>query len=76
MPNQIGYISVNELQQQSILILINQFAEDLKRISGKCMDLGCGPGNVTSNLLLPSLGPDATIVGKKMTNDGNLSPKT
>jgi len=71
MANQMGYITVSNMQQQSTLILLDQFAEDLKKISGKCIELGCGPGNITSSLLLPSLGPDATIVGKKMTNFGN-----
>jgi len=71
MANQTGYISANNIQQQSILMLLDQFAEDLKKISGKCIDLGCGPGNITSELLLPALNPDATIIGKRMINFGN-----
>ncbi|XP_071568865.1 juvenile hormone acid O-methyltransferase-like [Temnothorax nylanderi] len=58
-----GYITSNELQKGNMLSIIDEFSEDLKDVRGKCMDIGCGPGDVTKDFLLPNLGSDAQIIG-------------
>ncbi|KAM0727980.1 Juvenile hormone acid O-methyltransferase [Formica fusca] len=49
--------------KDSISLLLNEFEKDLKHISGKCMDVGCGPGNITKDILLPFLDPNVTMIG-------------
>lgn len=71
MASPISYVSTNDVQKKWVLLLIKEFVENLKQMSGKCMDLGCGPGDITRNLLLPSLHPDATVIGKKIIHLGN-----
>lgn len=64
MVNPTDYVSSDDLQKYNVSHLIDEFADDLIEMSGKCMDIGCGPGDVTSNILLPSLDPNAIIIGK------------
>ncbi|TGZ48683.1 putative methyltransferase [Temnothorax longispinosus] len=58
-----GYITSNEVQKCKILPIIKEFSENLKDVRGKCMDIGCGPGDITKDFLLPNLGSDAQIIG-------------
>ncbi|KAL6262963.1 hypothetical protein P5V15_005751 [Pogonomyrmex californicus] len=57
------YVENNKLQKEKALALINEFSENLKNISGKCMDIGCGPGDVTKNIFLPALNSNAVVIG-------------
>jgi len=68
MENPANYASSDDTQRRSVSYLIEEFADDLIKISGKCMDIGCGPGSITKNILLPSLDPNATIIGKQILN--------
>jgi len=61
------YASNNQLQREKVKAIINEFDENLKNVSGKCMDIGCGPGDITKEIILPALDPNATIIGKKKT---------
>ncbi|XP_067214415.1 juvenile hormone acid O-methyltransferase-like [Linepithema humile] len=63
MVNPTDYASSDDLQRYNVSHLIDEFADDLIKMSGKCMDIGCGPGDVTKNFLLPSLDPNAVIIG-------------
>lgn len=65
MANPTVYASSNDLQKCSVSRLIDEFTDDLMKMSGKCMDIGCGPGDVTTNILLPSLDPNSVIIGKQ-----------
>lgn len=65
MTNPAKYASSNEMQKCAISIVIDEFAKDLKSKSGICMDIGCGPGDITNNMLLPSLDSNAVMIGKK-----------
>lgn len=49
--------------KKNVSSLLNEFAKELKNISGKCMDIGSGPGDITKEILLPFLDPNATIIG-------------
>lgn len=59
------YISNDKLQREKVLALIDEFCEDLKNIPGKFMDIGCGPGDITNDIILPVLSPNTVITGKK-----------
>jgi len=68
MANPRDYSACNKLQKYKMSSIIEEFSEDLANMHGKCMDIGCGPGDVTKNFLLPTLGPNAQIIGKKTIN--------
>jgi len=68
MENSANYVSCDNIQKRNVSRLIDEFADDLIKMSGKCMDIGCGPGDITKNILLPSLDPNATIIGKQIIN--------
>ncbi|KAM0727919.1 Juvenile hormone acid O-methyltransferase [Formica fusca] len=57
------YILFNSLCRDNVSLLLNEFDKDLKNISGKCMDVGCGPGDITKDILLPFLDPNVTMIG-------------
>jgi hypothetical protein len=38
------------------------------KMSGKCMNIGCGPGYATKEILLPVLHENAKVIGKKEVN--------
>ncbi|XP_011868290.1 PREDICTED: uncharacterized methyltransferase C70.08c-like [Vollenhovia emeryi] len=63
MTNPQDYSVSNKVQKYNILPIIEEFSEDLVNICGKCMDIGCGPGDITKDLLLPLLGPNVEIIG-------------
>lgn len=54
------------MQRESAKDVIAEFSSELSMIRGKCMDLGCGPGDVTKELLIPRLQNDVAVVGKWM----------
>ncbi|XP_070172100.1 juvenile hormone acid O-methyltransferase-like [Polyergus mexicanus] len=57
------YVLCDSLCRDNISLLLNEFDKDLKNISGKCMDVGCGPGDITNDILLPFLDPNVTMIG-------------
>ncbi|XP_032665765.1 juvenile hormone acid O-methyltransferase-like isoform X2 [Odontomachus brunneus] len=63
------YSQSNDASQKGIIHIINEFDEQLINISGKCMDIGCGPGDVTRNIILPALHMEATIIGTDISED-------
>lgn len=65
MENPTEYVSSDNVQQHNATRFIDEYSDDLKTMSGKCMDIGCGPGDITKNILLPALPASATIIGKK-----------
>ncbi|KAL6257241.1 hypothetical protein P5V15_012168 [Pogonomyrmex californicus] len=60
--NPAKYASTNEVQKRNTLIAINVTGNDLKNISGICMDIGCGSGDITNDILLPALHPNAIVI--------------
>ncbi|XP_050461657.1 juvenile hormone acid O-methyltransferase-like [Cataglyphis hispanica] len=57
------YVLLDTLCRNNVSLLLDEFDKDLKNISGKCMDIGCGPGDITKDILLPFLGPNVTMIG-------------
>ncbi|KYN35469.1 Putative methyltransferase 235L [Trachymyrmex septentrionalis] len=63
MENPKIYREFDKVQKIRISSIIEEFGEDLMNIRGKCMDIGCGPGDITKDFLLPSLDSNAQIIG-------------
>ncbi|KYQ53175.1 Putative methyltransferase 235L [Trachymyrmex zeteki] len=61
--NPLMYITSNRSQREKAFAIIDEFNEYLKNISGKCIDIGCGPGDVTKDIILPALDPNAVVIG-------------
>ncbi|XP_011313412.1 uncharacterized protein [Fopius arisanus] len=57
------YAATNATQIRNILELIGQFSEEFRNMNGHIIDIGCGPGNTTRDILVPCVGRDAVIVG-------------
>lgn len=64
MVNPVAYASSNTLQQCNVSAIMDEFADELETMDGKCMDIGCGPGDITKNIVLPALGAKAVMIGK------------
>lgn len=58
------YNLCNTLQQQKASNLIKEFADELINMRGKCIDIGCGSGNITKHILLPAVDTNAVITGR------------
>ncbi|XP_011172993.2 juvenile hormone acid O-methyltransferase-like [Solenopsis invicta] len=71
------YSANDNVMKHNVEYILEEFAENLTNICGKCMDVGCGPGDITKNLLLPALGSDAQIIGtdisEKMIKYANVT---
>lgn len=65
------YISCNGITQKKVSNLLEEFVDNLINMRGKCMDVGCGPGDVTKNVLLPALHQNAVVIGKYILNYKN-----
>ncbi|XP_012227039.1 juvenile hormone acid O-methyltransferase-like [Linepithema humile] len=63
------YALTDDLQKSKVTNLIDEYADDLINMSGKCMDIGCGPGDITKELLLPALDSKAEIIGTDISQD-------
>lgn len=59
------YVSNNKLLREKVLKVVDEFGEALKNISGKCMDVSCGSGDITNDIILPALDPNAVVIGKE-----------
>ena len=64
--NPFKYTLNNNLQREKASDVIDEFEEYLKGMSGKCLDIGCGPGDITKDIILPALNPNAVVIGKKI----------
>lgn len=51
------------VQYEVITSLLDEFEDEVKTMRGTIMDIGCGPGNLTKDLLLPKFTKDTNIVG-------------
>lgn len=47
---------------------LDEFEDICKKMKGKCLEIGCGPGNYSRELILPRLSPECSLVGKFQNN--------
>lgn len=59
-------LSLDEVRQININKIIKTYKNVFSFMTDKCMNIGCGLGNVTE-LLLSVLHPHATMIGKQVT---------
>ncbi|KYN28219.1 PREDICTED: juvenile hormone acid O-methyltransferase-like [Trachymyrmex cornetzi] len=67
--NPFKYTLNNKLQREKASAVIDEFEEHLKSISGKCLDIGCGPGDITKDMILPALDPNAVVIGTDVSKN-------
>ncbi|XP_065209414.1 juvenile hormone acid O-methyltransferase-like isoform X2 [Planococcus citri] len=61
------YYSYHSLQVRDVITVLQQFKSQIKWTSGqKIIDIGCGPGDVTYELLLPLIPDDAELLAVDM----------
>ncbi|XP_053981045.1 juvenile hormone acid O-methyltransferase [Hylaeus anthracinus] len=61
------YVNTSKLQYQDAIDIIDEFHKEISETRGKCIDVGCGPGDVTKNLLLPKLPSGVEVVGSDIS---------
>ncbi|XP_072766149.1 juvenile hormone acid methyltransferase isoform X2 [Anoplolepis gracilipes] len=62
------YIAGSSMQYRDTKHLIEEFKNELMQMHGKCLDIGCGPGQVTKEILLPLLPDDAEVIDIESPN--------
>ncbi|XP_014487513.1 PREDICTED: juvenile hormone acid O-methyltransferase-like [Dinoponera quadriceps] len=63
------YHQSDNASHSTIQFLIDEFDEELKNMSGNCIDIGCGNGDQMRYNLLPALDPKATIIGTDISEN-------
>lgn len=58
------YVNASKSQYRDAFDIIEEFKKEMSEMKGKCIDIGCGPGDVTKKLILPRLSLEAELVGK------------
>ncbi|XP_033226594.1 juvenile hormone acid O-methyltransferase-like [Belonocnema kinseyi] len=43
--------------------ILDEFEDECRKMKGKCLDIGCGAGNYSRELILPRLSPECSLVG-------------
>ncbi|XP_015516847.2 juvenile hormone acid O-methyltransferase [Neodiprion lecontei] len=56
------YVKANNPQRNDADDISDEFEEVIRKMSGRCLDIGSGPGDVVMDFILPKLNPNATIV--------------
>ncbi|KAM0735897.1 Juvenile hormone acid O-methyltransferase [Formica fusca] len=64
-----NYITGSNMQHRDTNDLIGEYSYELSLMNGKCLDIGCGPGQITKDILLPLLPDEATIVGADISQE-------
>ncbi|KAK2580687.1 hypothetical protein KPH14_007785 [Odynerus spinipes] len=62
------YLNANKLQYRDTSEIVEEFDKEIGEMRGRCVDIGCGPGDVTTELILPKLPRDALLVGADISN--------
>nr|XP_033336742.1 juvenile hormone acid O-methyltransferase isoform X1 [Megalopta genalis]XP_033336743.1 juvenile hormone acid O-methyltransferase isoform X1 [Megalopta genalis]XP_033336744.1 juvenile hormone acid O-methyltransferase isoform X1 [Megalopta genalis]XP_033336745.1 juvenile hormone acid O-methyltransferase isoform X1 [Megalopta genalis]XP_033336746.1 juvenile hormone acid O-methyltransferase isoform X1 [Megalopta genalis]XP_033336747.1 juvenile hormone acid O-methyltransferase isoform X1 [Megalo len=63
------YVNASKFQYKDALDVIEEFGKEISEMRGRCIDIGCGPGNVTKTLLLPRLAAEAELVGADISKE-------
>ncbi|XP_046611447.1 juvenile hormone acid O-methyltransferase-like [Neodiprion virginianus] len=62
MFNPAEYSAHDELQRRETSDFIQEYSNEIGQMSGRCLDIGCGPCDLVVDSLLPVLNPKATVV--------------
>ncbi|XP_035723664.1 juvenile hormone acid O-methyltransferase-like isoform X2 [Vespa mandarinia] len=62
------YLNASKLQYHDTSEIVEEFDKELREMHGRCIDLGCGPGQVTVELILPRLPRESVIIGVDVSN--------
>lgn len=64
------YVANSSMQRRDTIELIVEFSNDLSNMKkGKCIDIGCGPGQVTRDILLTFLPEETETVGADISEE-------
>ena len=58
------YIKAHKLQTRDAADIIEEFSDEIYQMQGRCIDIGCGPGTLSKNLILHKLHPESVLIGK------------
>ncbi|KAI4492376.1 hypothetical protein M0804_002167 [Polistes exclamans] len=62
------YLNASKFQYRDTLEIVEEFNKELGEMYGQCIDIGCGPGLVTTELILPRLPQESVIIGADISN--------
>ncbi|KAF3423812.1 hypothetical protein E2986_09057 [Frieseomelitta varia] len=63
------YVNSSTSQYRDALDFVEEFKKEMSEMKGRCIDIGCGPGDVSKELILPKLSPDAELVGADISKE-------
>lgn len=72
MSNPAIYALTNHYPRIHTTSLLKEYSNKIKIMGGACMDIGCGPGDVTTEILLPALHQSARLIGKNLIKYKNI----
>lgn len=59
-----SYVANSNMQRRDTIELIVEYSNELSNMQGKCIDIGCGPGQITKEILLTFLPEETEAVGR------------
>ncbi|CAL1676818.1 unnamed protein product [Lasius platythorax] len=62
------YVADSSMQYRDTSDLVDEFSRELSQMEGKCLDIGCGPGRITKEMLLTLLPEESKIVGADISH--------
>ncbi|KAK0179618.1 hypothetical protein PV327_005356 [Microctonus hyperodae] len=63
-----NYVGAHDLQRRDASDIVEEFADVFAAMHGTCIDIGCGPGTITNDIILTKLPKDANIIGADISN--------
>ncbi|XP_029160093.1 juvenile hormone acid O-methyltransferase-like [Nylanderia fulva] len=62
------YLASSNMQNRDTSELIDEFSAEMSKMKGKCLDIGCGPGYITKEILSRVLPNESEIVGADISH--------
>ncbi|XP_011263582.2 juvenile hormone acid O-methyltransferase [Camponotus floridanus] len=64
-----SYLANSNMQRRDTIEIIVEFSCELSNMRGKCIDIGCGPGQITKDILLPFLSEETEMIGADISQE-------
>ncbi|KAJ8669366.1 hypothetical protein QAD02_000625 [Eretmocerus hayati] len=61
------YLEAHDLQSRDIRDVIDEFCDEISKMEGTCIDIGCGPGTITKEVFMPKLPKETLVVGSDIS---------